>query len=140
MSVTINNYTDLQNVLSALVANNQLQIGQAPHGAFWDGLSYEDFITGNVPHITNPVAPHGPYKYVEPGNAANSTIFQALSGATGTVFDPSFGDFGQMPQPSAPYDSTPPLQSDIIAALEVWINNGCPNDSSEATDGEACSS
>lgn len=128
MSVTINNYADLQAALTALVTNNDLQIGQAPHRAFWESMSYEDFISGNVPGVSDPSPPHDPYKIVDPGNAANSTIYQALSGAAGTVFDPNTGDFGQMPQPSAPYNSVPPLQSDIIAALETWINDGCPND------------
>jgi hypothetical protein len=118
--VTINSYAEVQSVLSALVSANGLFIEQAPHKVFWEALTYEQFITGNVPGLNEP------FKIVEPGNAKGSNIIMALSGTPGSPFDPVTGQIGQMPQPSPPYNANVPKQSDVIAALSVWIDNGCP--------------
>jgi len=125
MSLTFHSYADVQNALGQLVANNQLPIGQAPHGAFFQNLSYQEFTTGNVPGVTGG-PDDGGYTILTVGNSAQSNIILALEGASGTVFDPNSGSIGQMPQPSPPYNSSQPTQSDIIAALKAWIDKGCP--------------
>ncbi len=122
MAATINNYADLQNLLNALVNANNLTPGFAPHHAFWNDLTYKQFITGSVPNVSG-----GKYKILVVGNAAQSNIIQALSGTAGSPFDPNSGSIGQMPQPSPPYNSVSPFQTDVITALTNWINSGCPN-------------
>ena len=121
MAITIKNYTDLQSVLNALIDVNGLPVGQASHQAFWNTLSYDDFINGNVPGVP------GPFKILQVGNASASNIIMALSGTPGSPFDPNSGTIGQMPQPNPPYNSNTPAQSDVITALSDWINQGCPN-------------
>jgi hypothetical protein len=121
--ISINSYADVQSVLSALVSANGLPIASAPHGVFWQTLTYKQFVTGTIPGVS------GNYKIVIPGNAAGSNIIMALSGTPGSPFDPNTGIIGQMPQPNPPYNSSFPKQADVIAALSVWINNGCPENS-----------
>jgi hypothetical protein len=118
--MTINNYADLQDLLNKFVAAAQVTPGLAPHGVFWNNLTYDEFINGEVPGVPG-------YKILEVGNAAGSNIIMALSGTPGSPFDPNSGLIGQMPQPNPPYNSNTPSQSDVIAALTDWINNGCKN-------------
>jgi hypothetical protein len=125
MTVTINSYADVQNVLGQLVAANQLPIGQAPHGAFYQTLNYQEFIAGNMPGVGGG-PDNGGFKIVDVGNSKQSNIILALMGAAGTVFDPNTGSIGQMPQPNPPYNSEVPAQSDVIVALSAWIDNNCP--------------
>lgn len=119
MAVTIDSYADVQNVLAALVSANQLPIGQAPHQAFFQTLSYDEFVNGNVPNVAG-------FKILEIGNSQQSNIIQALSGTPNSPFDPNSGSIGQMPQPNPPYNANTPAQSDVITALAAWIDKGCP--------------
>ncbi len=114
--MAINNYADVQAALNAFVKQAGVTPGQAPHGAFWNSMTYEQFITGNVPGV-----PLGPWKILVKGDAKSSNIIQILSG-----YGQAFQDFGQMPQPSPPYE---PEQSALITALSAWIDAGCPNTS-----------
>lgn len=120
MTVTINNYTDLQTVLNDFVSSAGVTPAQAPHGTFWNSLSYSDFINGEVPHVPG-------FKILTVGDASTSNIVMALAGTPGSPFDPNTGNIGQMPQPNPPYDDATPSQAEVIAALSAWINNGCPN-------------
>lgn len=119
MTTQINNYSDLQNLLNKFVAGSGVTPGLAPHKVFWNTLTYEEFITQDVPGVSG-------FKILVVGKAAESNIINALSGTPGTPFDPN-GNIGQMPQPSPPYDASVPTQTDVIAALTDWINNNCPN-------------
>ena len=130
MAVSINSYAELQTVLNDFVNSAGVTPGLAPHGVFWESLTYQEFVGGNVPNVGN-------YKIVDPGNAAQSNIIQALSGTPNSPFDPNSGSIGQMPQPSPPYDGASPSQSDVIAALSTWINNGCPEFGTAAAEEEA---
>jgi hypothetical protein len=119
-NVTINNYDDLKTLLNNFVAAAQVTPGLAPHGVFWNTLTYDEFINGDVPGVPG-------FKILEVGNAAGSNIIMALSGTPNTPFDPNSGNIGQMPQPTPPYNAAAPTQTDVIAALTDWINNGCKN-------------
>lgn len=111
------NYKGVQALLSSLVSANGLNPGQAPHGVFWNSLSYSDFTTGNVP-THSPAIPPGT-KILVVGDAANSNLIQVLSGTS--------NEFDQMPQPNPPYNSNTPTQTSVIQQLTDWINAGCPN-------------
>ena len=67
-----------------------------PHYAFWNTLSYTDFVTGTVPGVTVPdTTPPQKVPILIKGNGAQSNIVQALAG-TG-LFDPITGSFARMP-------------------------------------------
>jgi hypothetical protein len=116
---TLNSYADVQTLLNDFVASAGVTPGLAPHGIFWETLSYDEFTTGNVPGI------HPPVQILVKGDAASSNIILALSGE-GPLFGPG-GRIGQMPRPDPPYDSASPSQADVITALSNWINANCPD-------------
>jgi hypothetical protein len=89
-------------------------VGHSPHRAFWDDLTYDQFVNGNTPNVDPPV------KILVAGNSAQSNIIMALRGS-GPLFDPNTGAYGQMPANGPPYFTNE--QVDEIAA---WIDNGCP--------------
>jgi hypothetical protein len=108
------NYADVQAGLTAFVNQAGVEIGGAPHGAFWQDMDYTQFTTGDIPDV-----PGGPWKILVSSNSANSTIIQILKGIGAAA-----QRFGQMPRPDPPYD---PEQSELITALAAWIDAGCPN-------------
>jgi hypothetical protein len=113
---TLTNYAQVQAALNAFVQQAGVTPGQAPHGAFWNSLTYEQFTTGNVPGV-----PLGPWKILEVGNSKGSNIIQILSG-----YGKAYDDFGQMPQPNPPYN---PEQTTLVTELAAWIDASCPNNS-----------
>ncbi|AAY91918.1 hypothetical protein D3X12_18250 [Pseudomonas protegens] len=115
--MALNTFKDVQNLLDAFVAQNNLPISGAPHGAFWQ-TSYQSFVTGNVPGIQNPETGQAVPILVK-GDGAHSNLIYALSGTPGTPWGPD-GDFGQMP-PGGPF-----LPQAQIDELSAWISQGCP--------------
>ena len=116
---TLKNYADVQAALNTFVQQAGVTPGQAPHGAFWNSMTYQQFITGNIPGV-----PEGPWKVLVVGDSKNSNIIQILNG----VGD-AYNDFGQMPQPSPPYQ---PEQATLITELAAWIDAGCKNDPADS--------
>jgi hypothetical protein len=92
----------------------------APHGAFWATLSYQQFVAGNVPGVTDPKTGQA-MPILSKGNSAQSNIITALRGTPGSPFDPNTGAFGQMPADGAAF-----LTEAQIAPLAAWIDAGCP--------------
>ena len=115
---TYNNYAEVQAGLDAFVNQAGVNIQGAPHGAFWQSMTYTDFTTGDIPNV----ASGGPWKVLVIGDSQNSNIIQILSG-----IGEAKKRFGQMPRPRPPYE---PEQSETITALAAWIDAGCPNTSS----------
>jgi len=111
MQNTINNYKELQALLNSFVGVNNLTPGLAPHGAFWNTLTYEQFITGDVPNLGVPI--------LVVGNSAESNLIQVLKG-TSSQFPP-------MPQPNPPYNAKTPTQDVVISQISAWIDADCPN-------------
>ena len=105
-------YVEVQQLLSQFVKTAAVNIGGAPHHAFWETLTYDEFTTGNVPGV------QPAFKILEKSDSANSTIIQILKG-TGKAAE----YFGQMPQPNPPYN---PEQDSTVADLAAWIDAGCP--------------
>ena len=92
----------------------------APHKAFWSTLTYQQFVTGNVPGVTDPNTGQ-PLPILIKGNSAQSNIVMALAGTPGTLFDPNTGAIGQMPADGSSF-----LTAAQIAPLAAWIDAGCP--------------
>lgn len=108
----LKSYADVQALLDTFVKNAGVNPAGAPHGVFWRNLTYQQFITDNVPNV------QPAFKILVVGHSKESTIIQILQGIGDAA-----NDFGQMPQPSPPY----PGQDDVITALAQWIDANCPN-------------
>jgi hypothetical protein len=121
MPVTpLKTYADVQKFIASVLTANGESAANAPHGTFWSSLSYTQFVTGNVPGVTNPDTGL-PMPILVKGSSAQSNIILALQGAAGTPFDPNTGSFGQMPA-----DGPPMFTADQIQSLANWIDAGCP--------------
>jgi len=92
----------------------------APHGAFWSTLTYQQFVGGNVPGVKDPNTGQ-PMPILVKGNSSQSNIVMALAGTAGSVFDPNTGAIGQMPADGSSF-----LTPGQIAPLAGWIDAGCP--------------
>ncbi len=131
MATTISSYAELQSYLNALLTSlistqtgdNELQDTktQSPHRDFWNTLTFQQFVTGNVPGVTDPNTGK-PMPILVKGNASQSNFIKALQGAPGSPFDPNTGAFGQMPADGPPF-----LSVDQIQPIADWINAGCPD-------------
>ena len=128
-NVVLSHYADVQQYLIQILTGNiSSQTGDneeadsegAPHGAFWADMSYDQFVNGNVPGVSDPNTGQ-PMKILEIGNAANSNIINALLGTPGTPFDPGTGAFGQMPADGPPF-----LTQEQVQPIADWIDNKCP--------------
>jgi hypothetical protein len=132
-SGTITSYAQLQDYLNTLFSgmistqtgNTVLQDTktQSPHFDFWNTLTYDQFVTGNVPNVRNPTNGQ-PMPILVKGDSQQSNIIMALQGTPGTPFDPNTGAFGQMPADGPPF-CTP----EQIQPVADWIDAGCPNTS-----------
>jgi hypothetical protein len=89
-SQVLNSYADVQKYLNNLVAVLGSSIGRAPHGAFWNTLSYEQFTSGNVPggagvnrRPGDPPNPAGTWKILEDTGGRQASGFEHHQGAPG---------------------------------------------------------
>jgi hypothetical protein len=101
----INTYADVQQMFNDYVQFNGITINGSPHLAFWNSLSYNDFITMDVPNA-------GPIKICDCGNAANSAIVQILKGG--------YHGYPEMPK-GGPY-----FPEEQIDKFAEWIDKNCP--------------
>jgi hypothetical protein len=95
-------------------------VHNAPHGAFWATMTYQQFVTGSVPGVSDPNSGQ-PMPILVKGNSAQSNIVMALRGTPGSPFDPNAGAFGRMPADGAAF-----LTEAQIEPLAAWIDAGCP--------------
>ena len=116
----LNSYTDVRALLNDFMTKNNGPIEFSPHGAFWNDMSYKQFIEGNLPEVTDR-ATGKPLKILVVGNARESNIIMALRGAKGSMFDRETGSIGRMP-PTGPY-----MSDQVINRLADWIDRGCPD-------------
>jgi hypothetical protein len=119
MAIEITSFAQLgQYIDGILAANGDSPVG-GPHKQFWDTLSYQQFITGNVPGIVDPTTEQ-PMKILVVGNSKASNLIMALAGNPSTVFDPESGAIGEMPEGGTPFTA------EQIAPIAAWIDAGCP--------------
>ena len=117
-------FADVQKFFNAFIATNRIDIAGAQHGAFWNTITYDNFVNGNVPNVTDPNT-NQPLPILNKVNGKydgpSSNIVMALAGTANSLFDPNNpAGIGQMPQ-GGPYMST-----DQINELSDWITAGCP--------------
>ena len=109
-------FADVQKFFNAFVATNCIAIASAQHGAFWNTITYDNFVNGTVPNVTDPNT-NQPLPILNKVNGKydgpSSNIVMALAGTANSLFDPNNpAGIGQMPQ-GGPYsdirnhDSTP---------------------------------
>jgi hypothetical protein len=121
MAITpLNSFADIQNFIDGVLAQNGEQGGvpHSPHKAFWRTLNYDQFLTGNVPGVTDPNTGQ-PMPILVKGKSAESNLILSLQGQ-GPIFGPD-GPIGQMPANGPPF-----FTADQIASIAAWIDNGCP--------------
>ena len=106
----LNSYADVQTFFDDFISANNIDIDDAPHGAFWNTLSYDDFVNGDVPGVAG-------VKILISGNSADSNLVKILKGPL-TVGGQTFR---RMP------GGGPFMTSDMIASLADWIDRDCPN-------------
>jgi hypothetical protein len=120
MAITpLNSFADVQAFIDQVLSQNgeQSGLGFSPHKAFWDNLTYDQFVNGSVPGVSDPDTGQ-PMPILVKGNSAQSNIILALQGS-GPAFGPN--QFGQMPANGPPY-----FTADQIASIAMWIDSGCP--------------
>ena len=121
MSLDLKSFADVQRLLrQILTENGQIRgVASAPHKSFWTTLSYHDFVTGNVPNVSDP-ATGRPLPILVKGDSAHSNLILSLQGR-GPLFDSDTGTIGPMPA------NGPPMFTDAqIALIAAWIDAGCP--------------
>lgn len=120
MAITpLNSFADVQQFIAQVLvqSNQQGAVGFSPHKAFWSRLTYDQFVNGNVPNVTDSTT-HQPVPILVAGNSAQSNLIMALKG-TGPFG--SDGPFSQMPANGPPF-----FTDDQIASIAAWIDAGCP--------------
>jgi len=121
MAITpLNSFVDVQNFIDRILTANSESSGvpASPHDAFWRNLTYAQFVTGNVPNVTDPNTGQ-PMPILVKGNSPTSNLILSLRGV-GPIFGPN-GAIGQMPANGPPF-----FTDDQIASLAAWIDKGCP--------------
>jgi hypothetical protein len=116
----LNSFSDVQNFIDQVLQQNSEQgsVPNSPHKAFWRTLTYEQFVGGNVPGVTDPNTGL-PMPILVKGNSAQSNLILSLQGL-GPVFGPD-GAIGQMPANGPPFFTT-----DQIGSIAAWSDKGCP--------------
>ena len=101
----------VKEILDAAVQNQDI----GAHGAFWRPLNLEAFKVKRV---------FG-RQLVNPGNGAQSNLVLALRAQA--PFGSDIGTAGAI-YPRMPAGGFPPVADDLIAFIEKWISDGCPDD------------
>lgn len=106
----LNSYKDVQDFFNNFVAANQIGIDDAPHGAFWNTLTYDEFVNGDIPSVPG-------VKILVSGNSADSHLLKILKGPLMVAGQ----SFRRMP------GGGPFMSDEMIATLADWIDRNCPN-------------
>jgi photosystem II stability/assembly factor-like uncharacterized protein len=108
----MNRYERVIQILDAAIGGPDVGIGA--HGAFWRGLTRDQFVVKRV---------FG-QDLVQVGQGAASNLVKALKG------EAPFNDNPPDPPPDARFPRMPagldPVRAEEIAVIEQWIDDGCP--------------
>ena len=111
----MNRFQKLIQILDAAVGGPTAPVGF--HGAFWRGVSRNDFVTMKIFGL----------ELISIGDGAGSNLVKALKGET-----PFGADAGN---PEASFNRMPsgmtPVSPDDVAFIQTWIDEGCPEDELE---------
>jgi hypothetical protein len=119
MAITpLNSFVDVKKFIDKVLADNGDSVGGAAHGAFWNDLTYDKFVNGDVPNETDPANNDRPVRILVKGNSAQSNLIFALLGI-GPTFGRN-GSIGRMPRGGTAWTL------DQIKSIAAWIDNGCP--------------
>jgi hypothetical protein len=108
MAGRINSWTEFQSFMDECCTKVGAEPDFAPHGRWWQTMTYESFMTDGT--VVGE-------RIVAPGNPNDSRLVQALEGR------PPFGEngtFSQMPTGT-------PFASDDVAEVRDWVARGCPS-------------
>jgi hypothetical protein len=103
--INVNTYKDVQSMFDSYVSLNGIAISGSPHGKFWDNLTYQQFITGDVPHVSG-------VKILKCGDSANSNLVNILKGSLPNGIP-------EMPA-GGPY-----FPEEQIDSFAKWVDAGC---------------
>jgi hypothetical protein len=117
MATKINSYAELQAYITDWLTAHGVDASGAPHGTFWNNMSYEDFTTKTVPGFKS-------VKILIVGDGKGSNIVQALMGVG--LFDPNTGRYGQMPAGGPFMQPAGPVVGPVVKPIVDWIDSGCP--------------
>jgi hypothetical protein len=106
----LNSYKDVQDLFNNFIAANQIPIDDSPHGAFWNDLTFDQFVKDDVPNVPG-------VKILVRGKSAESNLIKILKGPL-TV---GSQQFRRMP------GGGPFMSDEMIASLADWIDRNCPN-------------
>src|SRR5262249_45091228 len=109
-SPQLNSYKDVQDYFNNFVAAHSISIDDAPHGAFWNSLTYDEFVNGPVRGISAQLPT------VVSGNSAAPTLIRIRRGR----WKVGGKRFPQMP------GGGPFMKNEEIAPPADWIARNCP--------------
>ena len=116
-------FKDVQAYLDAIAKKNG-HLGNSPHGAFWNTLSYDDFKTQSVPNVGIPI--------MDTANPLLSPFYLILitpDGFQGIPQMPIGGPFITDTNPDYQVtlaDLTQITGKQIACNLAYWLSNGFP--------------
>jgi hypothetical protein len=115
-------YQDILNYLTAIMNKENKPIGGSPHGEWWSGLSYNGFVTGQVPNLGVPIMNSS-----DPTQSAFYLILTNTNGYQGMPQMPYGGPFITDTNYTATLpDNTTISGATIAANIQSWLSNGFP--------------
>jgi hypothetical protein len=102
-------FREVVNILDAAVSGPETEVGP-PHYAFWRKVTRDEFVATKL--LGQPI--------LVLGDGAHSNLILSLKG------EPPFGSGPDAELPRMPVGFNP-MPDDSIRLIELWINDGCPD-------------
>lgn len=110
----ITTFREVVDILDAAVNGPETEVGP-PHHAFWRNVTRDEFVATKL--LGHPI--------LVSGDGAHSNLILSLKG------EPPFGSGPDAEIPRMPVGFDP-MPDDSIRSLELWIDNGCPDEPDSA--------
>jgi hypothetical protein len=114
--MAITSFQGVRDFINKFLADHKIGVSGAPHQDFWNTMSYNDFVTGNVPGLLDSAGLPLKVKILVKGKSAESWLIKVLQGpitASGVAIV-------QMPK------NGDKMTKEQIAEIAGWIDNNCP--------------